>query len=63
MNEEKEMQQPDEQQSEKPKHIEYGLGKNALIPKIYNRTIDKWKNVRLVEQRLSFNQWIIIQCN
>lgn len=26
------------------KHIEYGLGKGALIPKIYNRTIDKWKN-------------------
>lgn len=31
--------QPTEQ-----KHIEYGLGKNSLIPKIYNRTIDKWRN-------------------
>lgn len=28
------------------KHIEYGLGKNSLIPKVYNRTIDKWRNAK-----------------
>lgn len=27
-------------------HIEYGLGKGALIPKVYRRTIDNWKNTR-----------------
>lgn len=35
-----------EVQPTKPKHIEYGLGKNSLIPKVYNRTIDKWKNAK-----------------
>ncbi|XP_031640234.1 mitochondrial ribonuclease P protein 1 homolog [Contarinia nasturtii] len=28
------------------KYIEYGFGKNALIPKIHGRTIDKWRNTR-----------------
>lgn len=28
----------------KTDHIEYGLGKGSLIPKIYHRTIDQWKN-------------------
>lgn len=27
-------------------HIEYGLGKGALIPKLYRRTSDNWKNMR-----------------
>lgn len=27
-------------------HIDYGLGKGALIPKVYRRTIDNWKNKR-----------------
>lgn len=27
-------------------HIEYGLGKGGLIPKVYRRTIDSWKNKR-----------------
>lgn len=27
-------------------HVEYGLGKGGLIPKIYNKTVDKWKNRR-----------------
>lgn len=38
-------QYPNQLQSEN-KHIEYGLGKGALLPKIYNRTIDKWRNTR-----------------
>lgn len=32
--------------SESAGHIEYGLGKGSLIPKIYNKTVDKWRNVR-----------------
>lgn len=33
--------------NEKPSdHIGYGLGKGALIPKVFNRSIDKWKNKR-----------------
>ncbi|XP_031619445.1 mitochondrial ribonuclease P protein 1 homolog [Contarinia nasturtii] len=28
------------------KHIEYGLGKISLIPKIYDRAIDRWRNMR-----------------
>lgn len=31
---------------EKIKHLEYGLGKNCYLPKIYGRTIDKWRNKR-----------------
>lgn len=27
-------------------HLEYGLGKNCYLPKIYNKTIDKWRNNR-----------------
>lgn len=27
-------------------HIQYGLGKGALIPKLYRRTINNWKNQR-----------------
>ncbi|XP_031632562.1 uncharacterized protein LOC116346561 [Contarinia nasturtii] len=30
------------------KHFEYGLGKISLIPKIYNRTIDRWKIMRIL---------------
>lgn len=34
------------QSNDEKKHIEYGLGKNALIPKIYKRTTNKWQNSR-----------------
>lgn len=27
-------------------HIQYGLGKGALIPRVYHRTINNWKNIR-----------------
>lgn len=42
------LQRVDENQSG---HIEYGLGKGALIPKLYGRTIDKWRNKRLVDEQ------------
>ncbi|XP_055309685.1 mitochondrial ribonuclease P protein 1 homolog [Sitodiplosis mosellana] len=44
--EKSQFQQDDDQTVDENKHIQYGLGKNSLIPKIYGRTVDKWKNTR-----------------
>lgn len=31
---------------EQSNHIRYGLGFNTLFPRIYKKTVDKWKNMR-----------------
>lgn len=48
LEEKKAILESSEDESNKTKHIEYGLGKGSLIPKIYGRTVDKWKNTRSV---------------
>lgn len=54
INEEKNIKNPDKQQSNQPEHIEYGWEKGTLIPKFYNKRIDKWKNTRYIKQCLLF---------
>lgn len=34
------------QNPSEPQHIEYALGKNCMFPKIYRKTIVKWKNLK-----------------
>lgn len=32
--------------SDEIRHIEYGLGKGAIIPKVFRQTVDQWRNLK-----------------